>query len=142
MKKLRMLFFAVLAIGCSKQNANTQEEKNSALVKSMFEAFNQHNWEKMASYYADSARFLDPSFGKEYVTQSREQIARKYNEMSKTLINLHDEVLGVYPSGSKVFVEFVSTATLPDGTAFSLPIGTVLTIENDLIVKDATYYDN
>jgi ketosteroid isomerase-like protein len=61
--------------------------------------------------------------------------------MQKMFPDLHDELVGVYPSGDKVTVEFVSTGTMSDSIKFSLPIVTVLTFENGLIVKDATYYD-
>jgi len=142
MKKITYAVLVILAMSCNNQTSDSREEKNVELVKAMFEAFNQHDWQKMASYYADNAQFLDPSLGKAYITKSRNQIAKKYSEMSGQMANLHDEVIGIYPSNNKVFVEFISTATLPDGLNFSLPIATVLTIENNLIVKDATYYDN
>jgi ketosteroid isomerase-like protein len=107
----------------------------------MFDAFNRHDWNAMANYYSESASFLDPSFGPEYVTKTRQETAAKYAEMQKMFPDLHDELVGVYPSGDKVTVEFVSTGTISDSIKFSLPIITVLTFENGLIIKDATYYD-
>lgn len=107
----------------------------------MFDAFNRHDWNAMTNYYSESASFLDPSFGKEYVNKSRKETAAKYAEMEKMFPDLHDEVIGVYPSGDKVTIEFISTGTISDSIKFSLPIVSVLTFENGLIVKDATYYD-
>jgi len=107
----------------------------------MFEAFNRHAWDSMAGYYAEPALFLDPSFGMEYVSKTRNETAAKYRELAGMFPNIHDEVVGMYPSGDKVTVEFVSTGMMGDTLAFKLPIVTVLTFKDALIVRDATYYD-
>ncbi|MBA4054468.1 MAG: nuclear transport factor 2 family protein [Marivirga sp.] len=112
-----------------------------SIASGMFDAFNQHEWGKMAGYYSDSALFLDPAFGKEYVTQSRASIIQKYKGFEEAFPDIQDQIVGMYASGDKVTVEFISTGNSPDGTSFRLPIVTVLTITNNLIVKDATYYD-
>lgn len=95
----------------------------------------------MAGYYSDSALFLDPAFGKEYVIQSRRAVIEKYTGFQEVFPDIHDQIVGMYPSGDKVTVEFISTGNSSDGTSFKLPIITVLTIANGHIVKDATYYD-
>ena len=128
---------SLIAFACS--NANVENEK---VVKQMFEYFNQHEWQKMAAQYSDKAEFLDPSFGVEYVTKTREETAAKYAEMQKMFPDLHDEVVGMYSVGDKVVVEFVATGSSGDSIQFKLPIASVLTIKDGKIVKDATYYDN
>ncbi|HEY5825262.1 MAG TPA: nuclear transport factor 2 family protein [Cyclobacteriaceae bacterium] len=139
MNKIAIGLLLILFIsGCSKK---LPPNENGAIVISMFDAFNRHDWKAMADHYIDSASFLDPSFGKEYVIQSKAALASKYEEMQKFLPDIHDEVIGLYPSGNKVSVEFISTGTMPDGTKFKLPISCILTLENGKIVKDATYYD-
>jgi ketosteroid isomerase-like protein len=117
------------------------EEKNAAAATRLFEAFNKHNWQEMASLYSEDALFLDPSYGQEYVRKSRKETAAKYLEMEKMFPDIRDEIIGIYPSGDIVTVEFVSTGTMNDSINFKLPIISVLTFENGLIVKDATYYD-
>jgi ketosteroid isomerase-like protein len=107
----------------------------------MFDAFNHHDWEKMAGHYSDSALFLDPAFGKEYVTQSRQAVIQKYKGFQDAFPDIHDEIVGIYASGNRVTVEFISTGNSPDGVSFKLPIVTVLTIADDKIIRDATYYD-
>ena len=63
--------------------------------------------------------------------------------ISKFLPDLHDQVIQTYASGDKnVIVEFVSSGTGPDKVKFELPICTIFTIENGLITKDFTYFDN
>lgn len=107
----------------------------------MFEAFNRHAWDSMAGYYADSAMFLDPSFGMEYVLKTRKETAAKYRELAVIFPDIHDKVAGMYASGDKVTVEFVSTGTMGDTLTFKLPIVAVLTFKEGMIVRDATYYD-
>ena len=107
----------------------------------MFDAFNNHQWEAMANCYTDSALFLDPAFGKTYVKQSRAETMEKYSRFQRAFPDIHDEIGAMYPSDNKVIVEFSSTGKMANGESFQLPIITVLTFENNLIVKDATYYD-
>lgn len=114
---------------------------NLAIAEKLFKHFNEHQWQDMATLYADSALFLDPSFGKEFVSKTRSETVAKYRELQQMFPDIHDAVTAMYTDGKTVVVEFVSTGTAPDGTAFSLPIVSVLTVENGLIVKDATYYD-
>jgi ketosteroid isomerase-like protein len=118
-----------------------RDESRIAAAKKVFEAFNNHNWKAMADLYSDSALFLDPSFGKEYVSKTRMETIKKYSEMQKMFPDIHDTVKTIYPSGQTVIIEFISTGTAPDGTKFTLPITSILTFKDGLIVKDATYYD-
>jgi ketosteroid isomerase-like protein len=136
----RVIFISFLiAIGCaSEKNAAEQNTENA---RQMFEAFNRHDWRKMSAFYSEAAQFLDPSFGTDYVTKTRGETAAKYQEMQNLFPDIHDEVIGMYASGDKVTVEFISTGTAPDGTKFKLPIVSILTFENAVIIRDATYYD-
>jgi ketosteroid isomerase-like protein len=139
MKAFPVLICVLLLIaGC---DTGSETEKNKAIANSLFEAFNEHNWQKMAFLYSDNATFLDPSFGKEYVTKTRAEIATKYAELEKLSPDIHDHVVGVYASDDKVTVEFVSTGTISDSIHFSLPIVSILTFKDGLIIRDATYYD-
>jgi ketosteroid isomerase-like protein len=140
MKVLIGFLLAVLIASC--QSPRSNEDENTAIAKQMFEAFNKHDWPAMAAYYTPSASFLDPSFGPDYVVKSREETASKYAEMEKMFSNIRDDITGLYPYGDKVIIEFISTGTSSDGQKFKLPIVTVLTFKDGIIVKDATYYDN
>lgn len=117
--------------------------KNEKLVKQYFEYFNNHDWKKMAEMYAETADFKDPSLGQGIVKQTRQEIQSKYAELNKVFPDLHDKVVQIYPSGENhIIVEFISTGTAPDNSKFELPICTIFTIENGLITKDFTYFDN
>jgi ketosteroid isomerase-like protein len=137
-KNLMVIFFALIACNAEIK----KEEQNVETVKRMFEAFNAHDWAKMYSYYTTDARYLDPAFGIDYVTKTEQEIVGKYEGMEKYFPNIHDELLGLYPSGDKVTVEFISSGKAADGTSFKLPIVSVLTLKDGKIIMDATYYDN
>ncbi len=93
--------------------------------------------------YSEVSEFKDPTLGPGIVTQTRKQIIDKYSELNSMFPDLHDQVIKLYPSGDQhIIVEFVSTGTAPDSSTFELPICTIFTIENGLITKDFTYFDN
>ena len=123
---------------CSKEDASV---KNNEVVRQMIDAFNRHDWEKMAGYYTEKADFLDPSFGITYVSKSRTETVEKYAGYQRMIPDIHDEIVDQYSSGDKVIIEFVSTGTISDSIQFRLPIISVLTLKDGMIVKDATYYD-
>jgi ketosteroid isomerase-like protein len=136
MKIISVIFFAL--ISC----AHSLEKENMETATEMFAAFNAHDWQKMTSYYSSDANYLDPAYGMEYVKKSSAEIIEKYSGMEKMFPNIHDEVKGMYASGDKVTVEFISTGSSGDSIKFSLPICAVLTFQNGKIISDATYYDN
>lgn len=138
----KFIFGSMLLVLAACSSSVQPEEPNVVIAKKLFEAFNRHDWKAMSDLYADDALFLDPSFGKEFVSKSRTETIAKYAEMQAMFPDIRDEVTNLYPSGETVTIEFVSTGATSDGTKFSLPIVTILTIRNGLIVKDATYYDN
>ncbi len=138
---LRFFLGSVLLIAAACSSSENLEKKNTEVAQKLFEAFNQHDWKTMTDLYAEQAQFLDPSFGPELVTKSRTETIAKYEEMQSAFPDIHDAVQNIYPSGETVTVEFISTGIAPDGTKFSLPIVSILTIREGLIVKDATYYD-
>lgn len=145
MKKSIIVLLATHALlACNNQVTRVSSSAdNEKLVKQYFEHFNKHEWSKMANMYAEVAEFKDPSMGQGIVKQTRQQIIDKYSELNKVFPNLHDQVVQVYPSGDKhIVVEFVSSGTAQDGSKFELPICTILTIENGIIIKDFTYFDN
>lgn len=139
---MRIIVLMVWAFVACTSSYPTQEEINTKHVQGMFDAFNRHDWKAMAEYYADSAHFLDPAFGSEYVIQTRKETAGKYADMEHLFPTLHDEVVSMVAQGDKVAVEFISTGSFGDSLSFKLPISCVLTLRDNLIVKDATYYNN
>ncbi|MFP9113441.1 nuclear transport factor 2 family protein [Flavobacterium sp. RHBU_3] len=138
-----LVVFTIYSCNNPKANITVTTTDNEKLVKEYFDHFNHHHWDMMAGMYTENADFKDPSLGQGIVKQSRQQVVNKYSELNKVFPDIHDSIVNIYPSGEKnVIVEFVSTGTAPDGSKFELPICTIFTIENGLISKDFTYYDN
>jgi ketosteroid isomerase-like protein len=145
MKKLLTPLIAIFTfIACTHPQEKTKvTTDNEKLIKQYFEHFNNHEWEKMANMYTESAEFKDPSLGQGIVKQTRQQTIEKYSELNNIFPDLHDQIIQIYPSGEKhAVVEFVSSGTAPDSSKFELPICTIFTIENGMITKDFTYFDN
>jgi ketosteroid isomerase-like protein len=138
-------FFCLLifCFACQQKTTPTQQENKLApLVRQYFDYFNQHDWEKMASMYADSASFLDPSFGVEKVKQSHAEFVTKYQQLQEAIPDIKDEIVQLYPSGADcIVVEFLGTGTGPDGKFFKTPICAILKFKDGKIVEDLTYYD-
>lgn len=144
MRPLYFLLFIPLLNACTTGSTETAgQNKNVQLIKRYFAAFNDHDWRKMASFYKEKAEFKDPSLGPGVVTQTREQTVQKYTRLQQDFPDIRDQVVQTYPSGDQhVTVEFISSGTAPDGTAFELPVCTIFTIQDGQIARDFTYYDN
>lgn len=145
MQKLIILFilaFVLLSCNNQKQKTTSTNDKEK-IVNQYFDYFNKHDFTKMANMYAETTDFKDPSLSQGIVKQTRQQTIEKYTELAKIFPDLHDQVIKTYPSGDNhIIVEFVSSGTGPDKVKFELPICSILTIENGLITKDFTYFDN
>ena len=87
---ISLMMVVVIMAGCREQSEVSDTNKETALA--MFEAFNKHDWQKMAGYYAEGADFLDPSLGKSFVKQSRKDIVGKYQGMQQMFPDIYDEV--------------------------------------------------
>lgn len=86
----------------------------------------------------------NPSSGEGIIKQTRQQTIEKYTELAKVSPDLHDQLIQTYSSGgdNNIIVKFVSSGTRPDKVKFEIAICTILTIENGLVTKDFTYFDN
>jgi ketosteroid isomerase-like protein len=145
MKKLLTPLIAIFTfIACTNPKEKTLDTRdNEKLIQQYFDHFNRHEWKEMANMYAETAEFKDPSLGQGILKQTRQQTIDKYSELKEVFPDLHDKIIQTYPSGEKhIIVEFVSSGTAPDSSKFELPICTIFTIENGVITKDFTYFDN
>ena len=142
-KLLTLVCILVGMSACTAQNPEVANNRNEAIARQLFEHFNNHDWKRMAALYTETAEFKDPSFGKNTVKQTRAQTIEKYSQLQQMFPDLCDSVIAIYPSGEQyITIEFVSKGRSPQGASFMLPICSILTIENGLITKDFTYYDN
>ncbi|RAJ08503.1 ketosteroid isomerase-like protein [Chitinophaga skermanii] len=140
-------FLLLLAVACEpvptteKSAHKTTTISPSAVVDSMFAAFNAHNWTAMANCYSNDAKFLDPSIGQDFITQTHAETIEKYNGLQQAIPDIRDSIVHKYVDSNIVIVEFISKGTV-EGKPWQIPICAVLTVENGKIVRDATYYDN
>ena len=143
MRTILIILILSLTISCTENNYSEQADKNQKIVEQYFEHFNNHEWQKMAEMYIETAEFKDPSLGDGIVEMTRVEMIAKYSELNEIFPDLHDKIVQNYPSGEKnIIVEFVSSGTAPDNSKFELPICTIFTIENGKITKDFSYFDN
>ena len=146
---MRNIFLVLVASNFALILCNPKTEKtmnstaNEKIINQYFDHFNKHEFTEMAKMYSETAEFKDPSLGSGIFKQSRQQIIDKYTALAEIFPDLKDQVVQIYPSGENhVIVEFISTGTAPDETQFELAICTIFTLENGIITKDFTYYDN
>jgi SnoaL-like domain len=148
---MKIIVLPAILLGLSLYSCNDKVANDCTMIKqvsvskglSLFEAFNAHNWAAMALMYEENARFMDPSIGAGEVTQSRIEIEEKYKALESMFPDIQDSLCYMSPCDSnKIVVEFVSMGTALDGSSFRLPITSILTFKNGLIVSDHTYYDN
>ncbi len=77
----------ICLMACNTVSEPNAAQDREALVKQYFQHFNNHDWNKMAAMYKDSAFFKDPMLGKSAVPQTRQQIVGKYTQLD-TLIQI------------------------------------------------------
>ncbi|HEY9257039.1 nuclear transport factor 2 family protein [Chitinophaga sp.] len=143
MKNCLYLLLVLSFAGCVQPGGKISlANANTVVVKELFDAFNDHDWTRMAACYKDTATFLDPSLGLEPVQHTRAATIKKYQELQQMFPDVQDEVVNMYGDKNHITVEFVSFGTGADGKKWKLPMCTVFTVEDGKIVKDNTYYDN
>lgn len=143
-KIIIIIGISIFGISCSEKNQDEKNaDSNKKIILEMYDAFNKHDWEKMASFYSDSALFKDPSFGKNSLVQTRAQIVNKYQELERMFPDVKDSIVNIYSAeNNHIVVEFISSASMSENQKWYLPISTIFKIENNLISEDFTYYDN
>jgi ketosteroid isomerase-like protein len=136
MKQSMYVGILLLSACTSPGNNGTEqiEAKTRKIATDVFAAFNAHDWHKMESLYSDSVVLEDPSYPKGKKGKAG------MTDFYKSVPDIHDEVTRIFVEGNVAVVEFVSTGTI-DGQKFSIPICTVLTVADALVVQDNTYYD-
>ena len=136
MNKSLCLVAMVLAACTSPETSapSVQAGETHNVASAVFEAFNAHDWDRMESYYSDSVQLQDPAYPGGKTGKAG------MSDFYRSIPDIHDAVQHIYVQGNIACVEFVSTGTM-NGQKFSLPICTVLTIENGLVTRDNTYYD-
>lgn len=145
----KVLFSVFLALASCQQSVTTPKEQNLsaanvATIRQMFDAFNAHDWKKMTTFYANPYQALDPAFGMKHINQAHDEMLKHYSGLEAFSPDVKDSLILVEPVGkNKILVQFVSKGTMTEPKMpWSLPICSILTLENGKIIADETYYDN
>ncbi len=137
---MKSVFTIILLFLGSTAFAQTQQaEQNKRIALGVFEAFNAHDWQKMASYYANDVVLEDPSQAAPVIGSAG--ISAKYAGYAEYIPDIQDSMIHLYVNDRHVVIEFISYGTTVEGDTFSLPICSILTIDDGKIIRDANYYD-
>ncbi|POY38360.1 nuclear transport factor 2 family protein [Solitalea longa] len=116
-------------------------ETNEKIALNWFEAFNEHNLEKLLSLYADDAIHFSPKLKVRrpethgYV-KGKEALREWWHDAFDRLPSLHYTVTTLTANNNRVFMEYVRSV---EGE-FEMLVAEVLEIENDKIVSSRVYH--
>ena len=134
-----ILTIVILLLGPIFLGQTNQEKQNRSIALAVFEAFNAHDWQKMASYHHHNVVLEDPSQSEPIIGSA--EIPSKYAGYAEYIPDIQDKVIQLYAVENHVVIEFISHGTTIEGDPFYLPICTIMTIEDGKITRDATYYN-
>jgi hypothetical protein len=135
---------SIFILSCTTDKKENTSEKNIELAQKSFAAFNAHNWELQASFFSDTCKYLDPSYGDKHIVVNRKEKAAKYASMEQTSPDIKDSITSIFGYGDKVVVQFTSTGTAiseKGNYKWSVPICCVFTYKDGLVIVDETYYN-
>jgi hypothetical protein len=144
MKNKSCFLLLILMISCKNNNTGNPLYKNIELAKKTFNAFNEHNWVLQASFFSDTCKYLDPSYGNQHITVSQKDKVIKYSAMEQISPDIHDSIINIFGYGNKVVIQFTSTGTAKTEQGnykWSVPICCIFTYKDSLIIVDETYYN-
>lgn len=116
-------------------------EENKQIALKWFEAFNEHDLEKLLSLYDDDAQHYSPKL-KQRQPETRGLIMGKdllrawWTDAFKRLPSLKYEVVKLTADEDQVFMEYTRFVDGED----ALSVGEVLEIENGMIVASRVYH--
>ena len=115
-------------------------EDAAAIVRHKFEAFNDHDADRIQKIYAEDALLHSPDNPE---LSGNQPIADTYRHLFALIPDARDTLSNLDSIGSRVYVQFKLTGHLagsPDKPV-NLRLMSVYTVRNGHIVLDDTYYD-
>lgn len=109
------------------------------VVEAVFAAFNRHDAEGMAAFYAPDA-VLTSSDRCAPLTGPGE-VRRIHEELFAAAPDIRDDLKEVIVDADRVAVRFVSTSATP-GAEFEMEIADFFEVRDGLITRDTTIFDN
>jgi hypothetical protein len=141
---LLLIMSSIFILSCTIDKKESIPVKNIELAKKSFAAFNAHNWELQASFFSDTCKYLDPSYGDKHVVVNRKEKAIKYASLEQTSPDIKDSITSIFGYEDKVVIQFTSTGTAITEKGkykWSVPICCVFTYKDGIVIVDETYYN-
>ncbi|WP_158563381.1 nuclear transport factor 2 family protein [Chitinophaga silvatica] len=135
---LSLLLFFVLS--CVEPGGKISFNNNKEVIRSLFEAYNNHDWATVAGCYADSTLFLDASLGDSAIYQTQEATIKRYQALHQKYPDMKAEIKDIYSDGNHVIVEFVAVGTARN-SQMKLAQCAVFTLKDGKIVENNTYFE-
>ncbi|WP_109125817.1 nuclear transport factor 2 family protein [Dyella sp. C11] len=114
------------------------EPPAESVVRAMFDAFNRHDAEAMATLYADDARLLSSDFCSPRT--GRADVLRTYRALFEAYPDIHDDIEDIVVQDDRVTVRFVARSG-QGISAMALPITTWVIVRQGLIRLDESTFD-
>ncbi|MBL7931073.1 MAG: nuclear transport factor 2 family protein [Bacteroidia bacterium] len=116
-------------------------EQNKQIALKWFEAFNEHNLEKLLSLYHDNAEHYSPKLKIRQpetngLVKGKNALRAWWKDSFDRLPGLRYEVKKLTADEDQVFMEYIRHVTGEE----DLKVGEVLEIKNDLIVFSRVYH--
>jgi hypothetical protein len=114
---------------------------NKQIALKWFEAFNEHNLEKLLSLYHEDAQHYSPKLkirkpDTQGLIKGKDALRLWWKDAFDRLPTLQYEVKKLTADEQQVFMEYIRHLNGEE----DLPVGEVLEIENDLIVYSRVYH--
>jgi ketosteroid isomerase-like protein len=113
---------------------------NEQIIRSLFAAFNRHDVDGLAAFYAPYAYLISSDFSEP--RPGLEGMRKTYSELFSQFSTVHDEVKTLIVQGDQAAAEFVSTwssnGKIPAGR---LEIATFFKLRHGKIISDIPYFN-
>jgi len=116
-------------------------EQNKKIARNWFEAFNEHNLEKLLSLYSDTAEHFSPKLKirmpeTQGLIKGKQALREWWQDSFNRLPTLNYEVIKLTADEEQVFMEYLRHVKNEE----DLRVGEVLQIKNGLIVFSRVYH--
>lgn len=117
------------------------KENNKTIAHEWFNAFNEHDLEKLLSLYSDTAQHFSPKLilvkpHTSGLIKGKQALREWWKEAFERLPTLHYEVIKLTADDEQVFMEYIRHVNNEE----DLRVGEVLQIKNGLIVFSRVYH--
>ncbi|RYE22661.1 MAG: nuclear transport factor 2 family protein [Sphingobacteriales bacterium] len=117
-----MRYFVYIVIVLSAFSACRRDNTDNALIKDnkivaeqLFDAYNKHDWDSVATFYTDTTTFITTANFTPF-RKSKATIVSEFTSAEQSTPDIHAEIKGIYNDRNKTIIEYSligNTATGP-----------------------------